>query len=336
MCFERILPEVVRACTALLMWLSFSVVPAQGQCCGGAQNSVTDSHDGRFRVEAISLTGTGHGSHGPYKFRFRTLRMNPEGKAEEIGCFERAWDTDNHFSMTVCVSPTGNGFALGSNFEEPILFFAPDGAILAKVDNYLSPSINCWKKGDSPLMYPLTARTQYGRRETRLWLPLFHITGPETQWISDQRPKVLVKKHFGFKTVPSEEVSWLLRMLSWRPEVGKAEASRVQDLIAKSDEAGLVELGLSSLAMVEAKLSAEEQPSLRRVQSEIVRRLCGHRDAWRNLDLLMALRSYPNSDLRECAEEQLRALLPHPEPTADWIQQNRKNLKWDAKANTYH
>ena len=109
----------------------------------------------------------------------------------------------------------------------------------------------------------------------------------------------------------------------------------MQELIAKSDETGLVELGLSSLSLVEAKLSAEEQPFLRRVQQEIVRRLCGHQDAWRNLDLLVALREYPNSDVRECAEEQLQALLPDGEATADWVQQNRQHLKWDAKLNTY-
>ncbi|MGI9441585.1 MAG: hypothetical protein ACR2N1_03920 [Rubripirellula sp.] len=335
MCLKQTLPRFVAVCTLLLLGLPCSVVPSFGQCCGGAQNSVTHSHDGRFRVEAVSLTGTGHSSHGPYKFRFRTLRIDPNGEAEEIGVFERVWDTDKHFGMTVCVSPTGNGFALGSNLEDPILFFSPTGTILAKIDKYLSLEIHCRRKGDSPLMHPVSARTQYGRRTTKLWLPLFHISGPETQWISDQRPNVVVKKHIGLKTVQSEEVSWLLRMLKWRPDVGGREASRVQELIAKSDQAGLVELGLSSLAPVEAKLSAEEQPFLRRVQQEIVRRLCGHQDAWRNLDLLVALCEYPNTELRECAEEQLRALLPDGKATADWVHQNRQHLKWDAKLNTY-
>ena len=336
MCLKQTLSRFAAACTLLLLGLPCSVVPSFGQCCGGAQNSVTHSHNGRFRVEAMSLTGTGHHNHGPYKFRFRTLRIDPNGETEEIGVFERAWDTDKHFSMTVCVSPTGNGFALGSNLEDPILFFSPNGTILAKIDNYLSQTIHCRRKGDSPLVHPVSGRTQYGQRTTKLWLPLFHITGPETQWISTQRPYVVVKKHIGIKTVQSEEVSWLLRMLKWRPDVGGREASRVQELIAKSGEAGLIDLGLSALPLVEAKLSAEEQPSLRRVQQEIVRRLCGHQDAWRNLDLLVALREYPNSDLRECAEERLRALLPDGEPTADWVQQNRQHLKWDAKLNTYH
>ena len=335
LCIENKWLRFASVLTLLVIGLPFSVAPAVGQCCGGAQNSITHSHDGRFRVEAMSLTGTGHHNHGPYKFRFRTLRIGPNEEIEEIGVFERNWDTDSHFSMTVCVSPTGNGFALGSSLEDPILFFSPNGTILAKLDNYLSPNIHCRRKSDSPLLHPLSARTQYGLRTTKVWLPLFHITGPETQWISSQRPNVVVKKRLGIKAVQSEEVSWLLRMLKWRPDVGESEASRVQELIAKSDEAGLIDLGLSTMPLVEAELSVEEQASLRRVQQEIVRRLCGHQDAWRNLDLLVALREHPNSDLRECAEEQLRALLPDGEPTADWVQENRQHLKWDAKLHVY-
>lgn len=335
MYLEKILPRFAATFSFLLIGLPCSCLPAVAQCCGGAQNSVTHSYDGRFRVEAKSLTGTGHHNHGPYKFQFRTLRIDPNGETEEIGAFERSWDTDKHFGMTVCVSPTGNGFALGSTLEDPILFFAPNGTVLAKIDNYLSLEIHCRRKGDSPLIHPVSGRTQYGKRTTKLWLPLFHIVGPESQWVSDQRPYVLVEKHIGFKTVQSEDVLWLLRMLKWRPETGQREASQVQELIAKSDESALIDLGLSALPFVEARLSSGEQSSLLRVQQEICRRLGGHRDAWRNLELLVALREYPNSDLQECAEEQLRALLPDGEPAADWVQQNRQHLKWDAKLNIY-
>ena len=150
LCIENKWLGFASVLTLLVIGLPFSVVPAVGQCCGGAQNSVSHSHDGRFRVEAMSLTGTGHHNHGPYKFRFRTLRIGPNEETEEIGVFERAWDTDSHFSMTVCVSPTGNGFALGSSLEDPILFFSPKGTILAKLDNYLSPNIHCRRKSDPP------------------------------------------------------------------------------------------------------------------------------------------------------------------------------------------
>ena len=319
------------AFTLVLIGMVCSVVPAVSQCCFGAQNSVTHSRDGRFRVEAISLTGTGHSCHGPYKFRFRTLQIAPHGKTEEIGVFERAWDTDNHFNMAVCVSPTGNGFALSSSLEDPILFFAPNGTVLAKIEQD-QPNIVC-NKDRTPITLTVSGKTQFGPRLTKLWLPLFHITGPETEWGLGEQ--TAIKDNVIFKTIQPGEVRWLVRMLKWRPDLGALEAGRVKELIKQSDEAGLIDLGLSALPIVESKLATEEQVSLRRVQQEIVRRLCGHQDAWRNLDLLITLREHPNNSLQECALDQLRALLPDGDPTTDWVQQNRGHLKWDAKLNAY-
>ena len=124
-------------------------------------------------------------------------------------------------------------------------------------------------------------------------------------------------------------------MLKWRPILGESEAGRVKELIAESDDTGLIDLGLSSLPLIGAKVATAEQISLRRAQQEIVRRLCGHQDSWRNLDLLVALCEHPNNSLKECAQHQLRALLPDGEPTADWVQQNGWHLKWDAMLNAY-
>lgn len=320
--------------TAVLIGLACWVEPAAGQCCGGAQNLVTDSLGGRFRVEATSLTGTGHTAHGPYKFRFRTLRVGADGETEEIGVFDRAWNTEKHFTMTVGVSPTGNGFALSSAFEAKILFFAPDGTILATIEEN-DPSIVCACQDNTPVNLTVTGRTPFGFRRTRLWLPLLHVTGPETEWVSEKQPNVIVKENIGFKTVQPEEVRWVAQMLKWRPDQGEREAGRVKELIEQADETGLIELGLSALPLVEANLALKEQIPLRRVQREIIRRLCGHRDAWRNLDLLLAFGEHPNKSLRDCAQEQLQALLPDGEPTAEWVRQNRGQLKWDAELNAY-
>ena len=124
-------------------------------------------------------------------------------------------------------------------------------------------------------------------------------------------------------------------MLEWRPEREERKADRVKELIERSDETGMIELGLSALPHVEANLALKEQVYLRRVQSEIIQRLCGHRDAWRKLDLLLAFGEHSEKPLRECAQEQLQALLPAGEPTADWVQQNREQLNWDAEVNAY-
>ncbi|MEE3370811.1 MAG: hypothetical protein VX346_15845 [Planctomycetota bacterium] len=66
-----------------------------------------------------------------------------------------------------------------------------------------------------------------------------------------------IKENIGFKTVQTEEVRWLQRMLKWRPSLGESEAGRVKELLAESDDTGLIDLGLSSLPLIEAKLATE-------------------------------------------------------------------------------
>lgn len=336
---ENVTPHLKKTVARLMLFLGLvhfgltgGSMPAIGQCCGGASDSVVYSPDGRFRVEATSLTGTGHSSHGPYRYRFRTLRVGPGGETEVVGVFDRAWNNDNHFGMTICVSPTGNGFALSTTLEKSILFMSPDGEILAKIDEHASAAIKPCKKNTS-IVRTLYGRTQYGLRETKLWIPLFHITGPETA--PDLSDPEVITENIGFKTVPQEEICWLQKMLRWRASVGEREADRVRDLLEQSDEAGLVELGLSALPHLKTTLETNEQISLRRARQEIIRRLCGHENAWRNLDLLIVLCEHPNQSLQETAREQLRALLPNGEPTADWIKQNREHLNWDAGQNLY-
>ena len=327
---------IISVSAMVLVGVGFSPSRSFGQCCFGAQNSVSESYDGRFRVEATSLTGTGHHIHGPYKFRFRALQVDPSGETEELGVFERAWATDKHFIMSVFVSPTGNGFALSTSLEQPIHFFAPDGTILATIDGQKSEEISCGSKGQPALEYKLRGRTRFGLRSTKLWLPLFHITGPESEWTYDRPPKVIVDKaNIGFEPVPPSEIFWLIRMLQWRPELGRREAILAKELIAKKDEKDLVSLGLSALSHLEVTLATTTQPELWRAQREIVRRLCGHRDPWRNLNLLVALLEHPNEELRECALNNLRALLPKGEPSAQWVNKNQQHLQWDSEQNVY-
>ena len=239
-------------------------------------------------------------------------------------------------SSIVCVSPTGNGFALSTSLEKSILFFSPDGTVLAEIGGYTSAAIKHCKTNDS-IVRTVYGRTQHGFRHTELWLPLFHITGPETGSAVNGRP--VITENIGFKTVQPEEIRWLQRMLKWRPSLGQREAGRVQKLIDEADEMGLVEIGLSALPQLDAKLDTglvkEELLPLRRAQQEIVRRLCGHRDAWRNLDLLIALCEHPDQSLQECAQNQLQVMLPEGEPTFEWIQQNRDQLKWDTELHVY-
>jgi hypothetical protein len=104
--------------------------PLAAQCCLGAQDSDVESHNGRFRIRARSLTGTGPSVHGPYKFNFSYQARDDSGQWQPLGNFERSWDTRDHFSMTVVASSSGNGFALSTSLAPELLFFAPDGRVL--------------------------------------------------------------------------------------------------------------------------------------------------------------------------------------------------------------
>src|SRR5262245_28284159 len=155
-------------------------VPLAAQCCLGAQNVTATSCDGRFRVEAISRTGTGPTSHGPYCFAFHTLRVGADGKAEPIGAFERSWDTHADFTMQVYVSPTGNGFLLSTSLEEDLLFLSPAGTELRRV--HCTHGEGVWPHNHlttDPLA--LLVISDGGSRRTQLWLPLCQLLGPEEQ-----------------------------------------------------------------------------------------------------------------------------------------------------------
>lgn len=307
------------------------------QCCLGAQNSAETSHGGQYVVEATSLTGTGHPNHGPYRFRFRTLRVGSDGTREQIGVFERAWDTREHFGMTIAVSPSGNGFAMSSSLEEPVLFFTPDGQIVATISGHESQTMSWSRAGLPPLEYTLYGDTGKGSRESRLWLPLLHVVGPETKWVSSEEPSVLVEgDDVGYATVPAEELRWLTEMLAWRPQRGERDAERVATLIAKPDVEALVDLGLSALPSIERTLdSPRKDADLELARREILRRLCGHRAPWRNLDLLAALLDHPSKELSACAAAQLELVAPGLEITAPWLAKHRGTLRWDEKAAVY-
>ena len=102
---ERTILTPARSFSLLLFGMACWVLQANGQCCGGASKSITDSCNDLFRVEAISLSGARHASHGPYKFRFRTLRLGLNGNTKVLGVFYQAWNDDAHFNNDrLCIS----------------------------------------------------------------------------------------------------------------------------------------------------------------------------------------------------------------------------------------
>jgi len=313
------------------LWLSLLIAPLQAQCCVGAQDQSALSSNGRYRVVAKSLTGTGPGSHGPYHFRFTTYRVgNDDKKDTELGTFDRHWDSRAHFHMEVIVSPTGNGFVLGCPMQEAVQFCAPDGRVLREMNGAFGQQVDSydhlrkktkWQKHSVRLL----AKANSGR-QAELWLPLAHIVGPELQAQPWHRGKALTYAPIAKNAKPlwpplaAAEKRWLMSMLTWSPARGEHEKVAVQHALKtllveplhRGSREPLIELGLSALPLVRAQIAHAKnddcRAALQAVIAGIDARLCGHKEPWRNRELLAAVADHPDVDLRNCARGRLRAL----------------------------
>lgn len=313
------------------LWLALLIAPLQAQCCVGAQDQNVLSSNGRYRVVAKSLTGTGPGSHGPYHFRFTTYRVGEgDQKAIELGAFERHWDSRAHFHMEVIVSPTGNGFVLGCPMQQEVQFFAPDGRMLREINCGFGQHVDSyghlrkktpWQKHSVRLF-----AKGHSSRQTELWIPLAQIVGPELQAQPRQRGKPTTYAPIAKNAKPlwpplaAAEKRWLMSMLTWSPARGAHEevaAHRAMHVLLaeplrRSLQAPLIELGLSALPLVRAQqaqvATGDCRAALTAVIAQIEQRLCGHKEPWRNRELLAAVAEHPDVDLRNCARGRLRAL----------------------------
>lgn len=309
-----------------------AAVGSPAQCCLGAQNADVLSADGRYRVVATSMNGTGPSSHGPYDFRFTTYRVVADGEDEVLGTFQRRWDSCEHFWMDLRVSPTGNGFLLGGSLQADLEFLAPDGTVLRSLPcsarQSLWPYTRAGAPQDDERADPnfLLLRSGWDgepMRRTYLWLPLAHVVGPELAWTKEEesRWRPLERDEAPrWPALDARERRWLLGALTWTPARGAAERAQVEELFetlrldhaATAARESLVALGLSARAVLRDVVV--EDPELewirRQILGEIRARLCGHDEPWRHRELLEALRGHPDPDLRACALEGLRALGP--------------------------
>ena len=302
--------------------LALLAAASPAQCCLGAQDAEVDSPGGRYRVEAISQTGTGHAAHGPYRFLFRTLRFGLDGEPELIGEFERAWDSRAHFSMQIAVSPTGNGFLLGSSLEQGLRFFAPDGTVLCEIPCRHDQSLWPDRTGSTPLHRMLYSSTRNAAaRRTWMWLPLCHVTGPELRRVRVSRRTVKWQPVEGpsrWQPFADDDKRWLMRMLTWSPARGESERLLAERWLAllevdckrEAASARLVDLGLSAAPVLRAALEddAELEAVVQPILATIRARLCGHEQPHRHRELLTALLQHPDADLRATARGRLRAL----------------------------
>ena len=323
---------------------------ASAQCCLGAQDSSHTSANGRYRVRATSQTGTGPQAHGPYRFAFAYEERDGDGSWRGLGSFERSWDTDAHFSMTVCASPTGNGFLLSTSMDDTVVLLSRDGRTLRDLRGDK-------ERADIALWTPetrnpyLVAQVDDQDLRAQLFVPFAEATH-ERCWSQTDRDYTATPKQRVFAIGDDQRRFWIA-MLTWSDAQARDEEPRARTAIAQASSANaeerergraaLVALGMSArVPLANAILAArgEEGPQLRArlvaVRDRIDQLACGHDAPHRNLDLLSALLSHPDEELRLTAAGQLRRILPKDaEPNAEWLKAHAASLQWDATTETY-
>ena len=329
---------------AAFLLLCLLAAPANAQCCLGAQDCEHLAENGLYRVRATSQTGTGPRSHGPYRFAFVYEALDADGAWRALGSFERRWETDAHFSMTVCASPTGNGFLLSSAMDRTVQLISPDGHTLRDVRRN-RPHIEAalWNPDDRAPWVQASSKDE--SRRASLFVPFAELLD-ERCWSRDERDYV-AKPDSLFFAEPEEEHRFRLAMLTWSEKQGAVDAPRAVAAIAKlrSDDdatvatgrAALLELGPSArgpVATAIANATEERDAGIRARLIAVSQRLdelaCGHAAPHKNLDLLAAVLAHPHEELRNAAAGQLRRILPKgAEPTAAWLKKHAAELRWD-------
>ncbi len=318
---------------------------ASAQCCLGAQDQQHTAVGGRFRATATSLTGTGIGAHGPYRFRFDVEHKTRSGAWAAVGSFERSWDSRAHFHMTIVASQSGNGLLLDCSMEPDVVLLSCTGEELARLPELpgrRALNLRLTEQGEVWLSSIVDAQS----RRARLFAPLA-IVEREERRIGDPREQRWETADDGERWWPRRGDGWigLRRAIRWRPELGDSQAPRAAAAIAaltQEDPAAwpqahalLVELGWSAKAALAAAARAQKGPAagrLRAAHDEIAACAFGHNEPWRNLDLLVALANGPDDDLAADALAQWRNVAPPGAPCKlEWLAEHAAALAWDER-----
>jgi hypothetical protein len=325
----------------LLLGLVTLVCPvlARAQCCLGAQNGTFDSRNGRYRVEAASRKGTGPAHHGPYSYRFRFLARAGDMWAEQ-GSFDAEWNTHDHFSMRVLVSPTGNGFLLDV-CREPVEFRTRDGHVVSS----------------------------YRRSELQLaWAPpadgrLVGLIDPESVPLPGHRGMAHTYVPCGSLFLPfgapvGPELEQRILALFDPALAGEADCAHIETCLAQlhgdrwvraAAEEQLLRQGAKAVPALEvaaATGSEEQRLAAAGVLAAIrARTAAGHAAPARNLGLLGALLTYPSAKVATLASTRIDALLPDAPfraeekndltSIADWLEGHAHEFAWNEAKRCY-
>ena len=311
----------------------------------GAQDQTATS--GHYRVRAESLTGIGPKSNGPYHFRF-TCEEAGLGTYHQLGTFERTWNTRASFRMSLVMSPSGNGFLLGTSMDHKVLLLGCDGRVLADLQPARATArVSLWVR--DPQTFWLRGLEGFDARRAEVFVPFGEVL---TEGHTDPGAKVAAEAAAPrWWPIAADERAFRTRMLTWTPSIGERDRDAALDAIARlcsqNDAAhptamrALSKMGWSAVEPLETAIAAattraEARARLVAVRQELDRLACGHRDPWRNLDLLWRLGKHVDVAYREASALQLARILPEGvEPKAEWFADHRLTLRWDKEAVRY-
>ncbi|MEM7561053.1 MAG: hypothetical protein AAF394_18160, partial [Planctomycetota bacterium] len=298
--------------------LGTSLEHADAQCCLGAQDIVSTSIDGQYRVSADSLTGTGPKAHGPYHFRFRFQKKSELGKYEQLHQFELKWDTHAHFGMKLMVSPTGNGFAVLFPSEQ-LAIYRSDGLLMYKskerlkfspeADGYCVTAVEIIRFGRSGL----------GVEDSKIFLPL---ASKVTKMLDYQAIWYLFSNPERLNREIEEILAATRRLHSSTPEVR-----------AKSHDA-ILRYGVSAIPILKKAATQTSDTKQKERIASLLQELLpwteySGPDGWRDLGLVAALLYYPDAEVSKRARVRLESWLEvdmrqkSVDDLHDWVLKNR-------------
>lgn len=329
----------VRYCLAILTVLGLTGA-ASAQCCLGAQNVVSTSKNGVFRVEAVSLTGTGSQHHGPYRYQFRwSDKVN--GEFTPSVTFEVGYATTAHFNMALYVSPAGNGFLVETNISPEIVFYHRSGQILRvykRSDLMLGrcgPAddtghfLTLWDPTPVPALGCRRVRGANYSRRGELFLPA-------AQPVTADLEKRLVE----CLTPPQDDSKAVAKLIAGLGTEDNAFAElTMQELRMKCGAA------VDALEQMATDSSTPVRARAEKVLGEILVQQCGCARPWRDPCFISALLLYPSAGVAIAATKRLEAVLSEEilealplydlSHTAEWLQTHADRFDWDAVTGIY-
>lgn len=326
----------MKHCLAVLTVLA-STSAASAQCCIGAQDVSATSKNGMFRVEALSLTGTGLQQHGPYRYRFR-WSDKVDGEFAVRAEFEVGYDTKAHFNMALYVSPAGNGFLVDTGIAPEIVFYHRSGQVLRTYERELmlrwfeSPDdtghfLALWDP--TPVPAPGGQRAIDHSRGGELFLPV-------AKPVAGDLEQALLE----CLTPPRDDAEAVAKLIAGlASEEAAAAESAMRELEQKGGAA------VDALEQAAAGTVATVGARAQRVLGQILVQQWGCARPWRDVAFISALLLYPSARVATAAIRRLDAVLSaeilkdlpsrNLRFTADWLQTHADRLAWDAAASVY-